>query len=277
MKVILVYFSPNTTTQKISGELAALFRKDQHEVLELNIGARENRDFQKIDLGIFNDADLIGIGSPVYHMRMMHTLTSFLEFSLPKICSKNKKAKSFMYLTYAGITTGKAFINTAKLFKALDIPIIGAFKVKAPHFWHLDGYPDQEAIGTINQFYSKMSQNGFRKISWDKIEKMFTCQKTLVKLIYPLVGVIGKVRELPIDIDKQKCIKCKKCVNECPVNAMEMDVYPVRNKKKCIYCYHCTTLCPKNAVVFDVSKIEGMAAMNIKVIGEEQPQNQIFI
>lgn len=85
MKIVLTYISPNKTTQMISKELSKLFLSDNHEVFELNIGKGENRNFGNIDPNIFKDADLIGIGSPVYHMRTLEPISDFLEYILPKI------------------------------------------------------------------------------------------------------------------------------------------------------------------------------------------------
>lgn len=49
-------------------------------------------------------------------------------------------------------------------------------------------------------------------------------------------------------IDKNKCRKCKTCVNVCPVQAMEMKEYPGCNKEKCITCYCCQEMCPYDAI-----------------------------
>ena len=41
------------------------------------------------------------------------------------------------------------------------------------------------------------------------------------------MGATIKLRGMPaIKYDDDKCIKCKKCFNECPASAIKMDDYP---------------------------------------------------
>jgi formate hydrogenlyase subunit 6/NADH:ubiquinone oxidoreductase subunit I/flavodoxin len=277
MKIVLVYISPNKTTQKITEELSKLFLKDRHEVIELDIGKKENRDLTNIDLDIFKDVDLIGVGSPVYHLNTLGPLSDFLEYALPKIKLLSGNVKAFIYLTYGGTSTGKSFINTVNLLRRNDVKLIGGFKIKAPHFWHLENFPYDESLKTVNNFYSTISKNGFAGIEWIKVKKMFSYQKLLVRLIYPFMGISIRLRGMPdIGIDTSKCIKCKKCSNECPVNAIEMNDYPTRNKDKCIHCYHCTTLCPNGAVIFNVNDAIKRVEKNKSIIGLEYPENAIY-
>ena len=50
-----------------------------------------------------------------------------------------------------------------------------------------------------------------------------------------------------IDINKDKCIKCKLCIKNCPVNAISDD-FDVNNDI-CTRCNSCIEVCPKDAVV----------------------------
>lgn len=277
MKIVLVYMSPNTTTRMISRELSARFQADGHEVAELDLGKGRNRDFESVDLSIFRGADIVGIGSPVYHMKALAPLTRFLERALPEIKSRNNGLKAFIYLTYGGITSGKAFLNTANLLRQHDIGIAGGLKVRAPHFWHLDGYPDTHASKTVEAFCKAMAESDFRAIGWDRLSKRFSNQKPVVRLLYPFTGLIANVRKMPVEFDPGKCIKCKKCANECPVGAIGLDGSPFRNMEKCICCYHCTVVCPKDAVIFDADRIKKMLALNKKIVGMEQPESEVIV
>ena len=50
-------------------------------------------------------------------------------------------------------------------------------------------------------------------------------------------------------VDKEKCIACKQCINDCPVNdiILKDNKAHVKNES-CIKCCHCVAICPTKAV-----------------------------
>jgi uncharacterized protein (DUF362 family)/ferredoxin len=56
-------------------------------------------------------------------------------------------------------------------------------------------------------------------------------------------------------VDKKKCKRCSVCKKVCPVNAIELNPYPVWDRKTCILCYCCHELCPYNAIILNKQKI----------------------
>lgn len=276
MNVLLLYASPNKTTQGVTRELSKLFMQNGQKVVELNIGAGENRNMERIDDGQFAGVDLIGIGSPVYHMEILGPLQIYLERVVSQIAARNPNVHAFVYLTYAGVTTGKAFINTANLLQKHNIPLIGSFKVKAPHFWNTANFPDENAIRTIDEFYSQMEKKNFVAMDWARVHQVFSNQKLIIRILYPFIKFIGKKRRQPIIITPDLCSRCQKCSRECPVTAIEIIDKPRHIPEKCIYCYHCTTVCPKGAIGNCAEQVERIVKLNKKIAGLEEPQNQIF-
>ena len=54
---------------------------------------------------------------------------------------------------------------------------------------------------------------------------------------------------LRVKCDKEKCVSCKKCVNECPMNVDMLDNSRKRkNGTECILCLKCIDECPKKAL-----------------------------
>lgn len=53
-----------------------------------------------------------------------------------------------------------------------------------------------------------------------------------------------------LGLQKEKCSKCKICVEHCPTGAMQMADYPWIAEPKCIRCFCCHELCPENAWEF---------------------------
>lgn len=52
------------------------------------------------------------------------------------------------------------------------------------------------------------------------------------------------------EIDKEKCIHCGKCIQDCSAKALQFDdeKFPVINEKRCFKCQHCLAVCPVGAV-----------------------------
>lgn len=51
------------------------------------------------------------------------------------------------------------------------------------------------------------------------------------------------------NVDKEKCITCKQCINDCPVNdiVLKDNKAHVKNER-CIKCGHCVAICPTKSV-----------------------------
>ncbi len=60
-------------------------------------------------------------------------------------------------------------------------------------------------------------------------------------IAYPLI------QRRPL-LDRKLCIKCRRCADNCPAQAIAMSPFPVIDRRKCISCYCCAELCPVKAM-----------------------------
>ena len=178
--------------------------------------------------------------------------------------------------------------------------------MKAPHFWHLEGYPNETARDIVAEFHAALREREYRPIPWRQVRRMFSRRKLLVRLLYPFSGPIGRKRNQPIRIEADRCVRCGRCVKECPAGAISMDTgVPAgartgggglfeggpdtggagvsldarisRDPSKCAHCYHCVTVCAAKAVACDIEKVKNLAEFNRRVVGTEEPASRIFI
>jgi ferredoxin len=53
-----------------------------------------------------------------------------------------------------------------------------------------------------------------------------------------------------ININQEKCIQCKQCIEVCPANVLSLkgNLIIIENQKQCVSCGHCAAVCPKGAI-----------------------------
>jgi uncharacterized protein (DUF362 family)/Pyruvate/2-oxoacid:ferredoxin oxidoreductase delta subunit len=96
------------------------------------------------------------------------------------------------------------------------------------------------------------------KIAWDRkereteivgsgkeIRKKYKRAGGGIKSALKFLSFFGKPG---IYFNKNKCVKCRLCMKNCPVNAIKVPEFPVCDYGKCINCFCCIEICPENAV-----------------------------
>lgn len=74
----------------------------------------------------------------------------------------------------------------------------------------------------------------------------------------------------------KNCIKCGRCVAECPVHAIPKKNPTSVNKERCISCMHCIAVCPKKARQ-NGKLLLAMAEQKMKKSCSTRKENQLFI
>ena len=49
-------------------------------------------------------------------------------------------------------------------------------------------------------------------------------------------------------VEKEKCVKCYRCINECPTHNIYLKDEKIKFGKQCLMCQRCVMYCPKNAI-----------------------------
>ncbi|MBR9705394.1 DUF362 domain-containing protein [Candidatus Pacearchaeota archaeon] len=67
----------------------------------------------------------------------------------------------------------------------------------------------------------------------------------LIRFFHPLLAIFPKPK---ITFEKDKCIRCLKCQEKCPTNAIIINPNQICYHKKCIRCLCCIEVCPNAAI-----------------------------
>lgn len=81
-------------------------------------------------------------------------------------------------------------------------------------------------------------------------------------------------------IDNEKCVKCGKCINICPVCHLKQDSnkFVIKNiDTQCIHCFNCIFECPQKAIspVGDLEKAKSFMDSVIKK-AKEYPDTCLY-
>ena len=189
--------------------------------------------------------DKIIIGTPTIHSEPAKPMRDYLN-SLDKL---EKPLPAFLF-----VTCGLYPENTLRVFSKLClekniIPVMhSAYRCSATDgvllapfiewFWH-----DEKKI------YERINQDVKNFISINSIKPKIPRYKWYGILNFPNKW-LGKYLRFKIFLHQEKCVKCGRCVLNCPMQAInkQNNGYPQIERRQCINCYRCIHHCPHKAL-----------------------------
>lgn len=240
---LVLWFSQTGFTGRY-GRLIACILKDKG----FDVEAHDIRGVKRESLA---QADLIIMGSPVYHYDIPINVRNWLD-SMPEI----KGTPVAAYCSYGG-PEGNQNNSLSRMVDLLHNK--GGVPVGMETFMNIGAFPTPSWDGPgqlmhahlpNSQTYDKV--RAFVPAVLDRISRGETVsaqyrsslRETL--RILPIVWM-NKAIITKHAIDAGKCIKCRTCVRKCPVGAIN-PVSRTVDTGKCIACFGCINNCPARAV-----------------------------
>ncbi|MBN1847402.1 MAG: hypothetical protein JW932_02325 [Deltaproteobacteria bacterium] len=237
MKSIVIYFSLTGSTKKVA---RAVYQ-----------GMRGHSDFcdiakmSEISAHRLIDYDLIALGSPVWGGVPLNVRLFFS--AVPSL--KGKHAIAFC--TH-GILPEPFFPQVISLLKKKDLIIIGmndwygsVFRPTLPKPYYTDGHPDELDLKEAEVFGREMVELS-RRIDNGETELIPTFPET------PELPPSNLPKPMPT-LMKEKCRfpECRLCMDNCPMEDIDLSVSPPRFARNCTSCFFCEMICPTGAVYID--------------------------
>ncbi len=236
-KILILYFSGVGNTKYVAECMYQSIKKQC---------AVDIKSIEEISISFdFSQYDKIILGTSTIHSEPAKPMKDFLK----AINRLEKPIPAFIYATY-----GLYPENVLRVFADLCI-----VKNIIPVCY--SGYRCRATDGVLLvpsiKFLARNEKNINKKIEKDVNKFIIEDKVDFNKPKYKWYGLlnypnkwIGQHFHFEIFLHKKHCVKCNKCVVNCPVGAIERDDlgYPVINRQKCINCYRCIHNCPRMAL-----------------------------
>ena len=246
MNCLLIYFTGTFNTRYVSNRLKDKMEKAGYEVTLYEIDPRNN---ERLDLSKY---DVIGLGYPIYGFAAPYP---FLRFIRKQRFPEGKKV--FIYKN-SGETLHENDASSLYILRKLrrcKAAIQNEYHFMMPYNIHFK-FEDKlikEMLTMDEKLYDILVyeiQNNIPNLKPYKCwPKMVTA--TVSKPMY----IAGDVNSFLYKIDPKKCIKCGKCVRQCPTHNIyvnEKGAYKFHHH--CNMCMRCSFYCPTDA--FDIGFLQ---------------------
>lgn len=266
MKTLIIYFTGTYNTKYLVEKIKEGFQKEElGEITTFSIDGSS----KPISLSSY---DLIIFSYPIY---AFNTPIIFDRFVKKLRFHKNQKviiAKQSGEPLKLNSSSSYSLIRKINREKAI---LLGEYHFLMPyniHFRYDDNFI-KELFNYNNKLLDILIYEYKNKI----------IRKVKYNLFYAFNSFIFKIQRLggPLNsyfykVDYSKCIMCKKCINECPVNniAIDLKTNKIKFNNHCLMCMRCSFFCPKDAISigmlegwkvngkYDLAKIENDSSLN---------------
>ncbi|HOF26993.1 MAG TPA: EFR1 family ferrodoxin [Clostridia bacterium] len=255
MRCLINCFSPTRNTYNLCEDMAKILRNNGYAVDIFDVTRRAIRERrQAVDIAY----DLFVIAFPVYNQSIPDAYAEYLKHL--KINAEN----GAIVATYGSVTIGNALSQANHILKEKGISIYGAAAIPAEH-----SYSSAFKDYGIYYDYSVELENFLKKVIYNVKNKKHVDIKGQFA-VAELFGqkFLGKVSIKIPRVDKNKCVRCNKCITACPTDAIDKDLSI--SVKQCIRCAACVKVCEFGArlCTFNNPIAKSIVSKGVKNLGK---------
>jgi flavodoxin/Fe-S-cluster-containing hydrogenase component 2 len=238
MKCVIVYFTQTGNTEKVAYAVQKGVEKASCQCDLIKIKDANPRRLYEYDL--------IGLGMPVFGVEPGN-MAAFIR-DMRFVGGKH----AFAFCTH-GTLPDLIFGSLVPKMKSRGLVVIGTrdwygscYLSHCPKPYPTDGHPDEIDFKEAEDFGKQMVENSLKITAGD------------TSLIPPAPAApdmpkpdwLINVFKNKVKFYKEKCLypKCRLCMDNCPMDGIDLSMDPPVLFKPCIDCEFCTKLCPTGAI-----------------------------
>lgn len=237
MRILLIYYTGTYNTRYLTNQLKEklVLKGDVVDIVEINC------DTEVVDTSSY---DLIGFSYPIYGFN------SPLPFN--KYVRKLKFYDRQKYFIYKNSGETLAMNNASsriliRIMKKHKAKFVGEYHYVMPYNIH---FPfEKEFVKQILIYNEKLMAVMLHNLEHEIVFKIKS--NIIYNFAAFFVGIQkigGNVNSFLYKVDKDKCIKCNKCLNTCPHNNIYIKNNKIKFHHHCDMCMRCSFYCPTNAI-----------------------------
>ncbi len=258
MKALIIHFSQTGNTRKIAECI--------HQGILDAGGACDMKPMREVETGIVGHYDVVGIGAPVFYYKEPFNVTDFIN-ALPDL----HEQPWFVFCTHGNVI-GNFFPSMTEILRKRGARVIGYYNSYAditvpfyPRHSYTSGHPDLYDLEKAKLFGSNMIKIMKELIAHqhDAIDESFPISsEEWILDSHRLTREALKVNLPKLNLNRDTCILCGECQDECPVQGIDVNAEPPRIQDPCIYCFRCVNVCPTLSIQGDWDFMVRMAPAN---------------
>jgi flavodoxin/ferredoxin len=243
MKSVVIWFSQTGNTEHIAAAIG--------EGIELAGSECDLVRIKDVNPKKLLQYDLIGLGAPVFHFGEPMNVKWFID-RMAFVGGKH----AFAFCTH-GTIPEYYFPNIVPRLKKRGLTVIGTkdwycscYLPALPKPYFTDGHPDEVDLQQARDFGREMVERS-RRISLGETDLV-----PPVPVAPPPLPNTLQVDGIPVSFssyvrfDKEKCTypRCRLCMDNCPVDGIDLSMDPPVIAEPCDNCHFCANLCPTGAL-----------------------------
>jgi flavodoxin/NAD-dependent dihydropyrimidine dehydrogenase PreA subunit len=206
--------------------------------------------------------DLVGLGCPVFYFKEPFNVRGFIH-GLPDLVDSSW----FVFCTH-GSVMGPTLSNMSEGLKNKGIRVIGHYDSYSdgtlpfyPYPTLTTGHPDELDLDQARAFGREVVERSRSIASGEPVvvPKLKPAGEEWVKQSQDLTLEFMAQVFPRLRIDMDRCDQCNDCVENCPVDGIDVSEDPPRIQEPCIYCWYCAKICPTLAIETDWEPLVAMA------------------
>lgn len=237
MKILLIYFTGTFNTAYISKKAAAKFTAKGHQV-DLYAIEGDKPCPQPANY------DLIGLGYPIHAFNEPRIFRHFV-----RGLDLTKGQRVFIYKTSGEVYhfNDASSRYTKKVLKRKKCLLVGEYHFVMPYNI-VFRTPDPFVKEALNEDEKalKIMVNNLEK-GTVRVKRPHLVDNLMSKLCL-IEHSCGYWNSFLMKVDEKKCVKCQKCVKECPNGNIVVKNGRIVFKHQCLTCMRCAFYCPTNAI-----------------------------